>query len=111
MDSTYKYITDLVSSIEIPEDGTLSRTLYSDDLVKAVIFGFDAGQELSEHKASMPAIIHILKGQASLTLGGEEQNAGPGTWVHMPANMPHSVYAESPLVMLLLMLKNPRGDE
>ena len=102
----YKYIDDIVGSIEIPEDGTLSRTVYADKRVKAVIFGFDTGQELSEHTASMPAIIHILKGEAQITLGGDEHSAKAGTWVHMPANLNHSIHANTPTIMLLLMLKN-----
>ncbi|MEW6567730.1 MAG: cupin domain-containing protein [Chloroflexota bacterium] len=100
------YISDLVSQVgEIPPDSILSRTLFSSDQVKVTLFGFAAGQELSEHTASMPAILHFLSGSARLTLGGETHSAGPGTWVHMPGWLKHSVYAETPVVMLLLLLK------
>ena len=105
MDTSYKFIENLETMIEVPQDGTLSRTVYADERVKAVLFGFDTGQELSEHTASMPAIIHIVKGDARLTLGGDEHEAHAGTWVHMPAGLAHSVYATTPLIMLLLMLK------
>jgi quercetin dioxygenase-like cupin family protein len=105
MTPSYKHIPDLSTLIEVPQDGTLSRTVHSTDKLKAVIFGFDAGQELSEHTASMPAIIHIIKGEARLTLGGETQDAKAGTWVYMDAHLSHSVHAVTPLVMLLLLLK------
>lgn len=108
MEPTYKYIDSLAALIDIPLDGTLSRTIYSDERLKAVIFGFDVGQELSEHTASMPAIIHIVSGEARLTLGGNVHEAGAGAWIHMPANLSHSVYATTPLVMLLLLLKAQR---
>ena len=112
METPYKYIADLATFIEVPPDGVLSRTLYSDKQVKAVIFGFDTGQELSEHTASMPAIIQIVRGDAKLTFGGDTYEAGAGTWVHMPANLSHSVYAKSPVVMLLLLLKGQKqGDK
>lgn len=101
----YKYIDNLASLIDIPQDGTLSRTIYSDERLKAIIFGFDAGQELSEHTASMPAIIQIVSGEARLTLGGDIQQAGAGAWVHMPANLSHSIYATTPVIMLLLLMK------
>ena len=39
-----------------------------------------------------------------LTLGSDEMSAAPGTWVHMPPNLSHSVYAETPVVMLLYLL-------
>ena len=69
MEPTYKYIESLTTLIDIPQDGILSRTIYAGERLKAIIFGFDAGQELSEHTASMPAIIHIVSGEARLTLG------------------------------------------
>ena len=110
MEPIYKYIDNLATLIDIPQDGTLSRTIYSDERLKAIIFGFDAGQELSEHTASMPAIIHIISGQARLTLGGDAHEANAGAWVHMPANLSHSVYATTPLVILLLLLKTSRPE-
>jgi quercetin dioxygenase-like cupin family protein len=95
---------------EIPPDSILSRTLYADEQVKVILFGFAQGQELSEHTASVPAIIHILQGQARLTLGGDSKEAGPGTWVRMRAGLQHSIFAESPLVMLLLMLTGSQAQ-
>lgn len=109
MSIPYTHIIDLAKEAEPPTDGILSRTLFNDDHVKAVIFGFGQGQELSEHTASMPAILHFLHGQASLTLGNDTVEAGPGTWVHMPAELKHSVAAKLPVVMLLLLLKHPQS--
>ena len=61
-----------------PAESIVSRSLYGDDQVKAVLFSFAPGQELSEHTAATPAILHILQGEAELTLGGEQRAAGPG---------------------------------
>ena len=100
----YTFIADLAREVEIPADGTLSRTLYQDESVKVVVFGFSAGQELSEHTAARPAVLHVLKGQIALTLGSKRHEAAAGTWVHMPPNLPHSLRAETPAVVLLLLL-------
>ena len=40
---------------DTPKDSITSRTFYQDEHVKAVLFGFDAGQSLSKHTAAMPA--------------------------------------------------------
>lgn len=102
----FTYIADLQEKLEkIPEDSIVSRTLFSDDNLKGVLFGFAPGQELSEHTASTPAVIHILEGQGRLTFGEESRAAKPGTWVYMKPNLPHSLLAETPLVMLLLLIK------
>ncbi|MCA9077653.1 MAG: cupin domain-containing protein [Planctomycetaceae bacterium] len=105
MASNYTHIVDLAEEVELPEDGILTRTLFNDDDVKAVIFGFGQGEELSEHTASMPAVLHFLEGEAVLTLGDETVTATPGTWIHMPANLKHSVQATTPVKMLLLLIK------
>lgn len=111
MESDYTFIADLGKQVDIPANGILSRTLYSDDRVKVVIFGFDAGQELSEHTASMPAILHIIQGEALLTLGDDSMEAPAGAWVRMPSELRHSVQARTPVVMLLLMLRSAAGND
>jgi quercetin dioxygenase-like cupin family protein len=106
--SNYTHIADLTAQ-EIPADGILSRTVYADDHVKVVLFGFGAGQELSEHTASMPAILQIVRGEAELGLGDDTVAAHAGAWVHMPAQLRHSVRAKTPVVMLLVLLKTQAG--
>lgn len=105
MDSSYTHFLDLAKEAEPPKDGILSRTLFNDDQVKAVLFAFAEGEELSEHTASMPAVLYFVKGKAGLTLGDDAVDAGPGTWVHMPAELKHSIQAKTPVVMLLFLLK------
>lgn len=96
---------DISAVIEPPEAGILSRTVVRNDRLRTVLFGFAAGEELSEHTAAVPAIMHILKGRARLTVGERSMDGNPGTWVLMPAHQPHSVTAVEPTVMLLLMLR------
>lgn len=103
-DSSLK-IVNLAESVEPPADGIISRTIYNDESLKAVAFGFGVGQELSEHTASTAAIMHFLRGEADVTLGAEQSQAREGTWIHMPPSLPHSIVATTPVVMLLLLLK------
>ena len=90
---------------EIPPDSILSRTFYADEQVKVILFGFAKGQELSEHTASKPALLHFLQGEAQLTLGKDRFAARAGMWVHMPPNLAHSILAKTPVVMLLYLLE------
>jgi quercetin dioxygenase-like cupin family protein len=104
----YTAFLELVKEVRPPDKGILSRTLYQDDRLKAVLFGFAQGEELSEHTASMPAVLHFLHGETSLTLGDDRVEAKPGTWVHMAKGLRHSIQAQTPAVMLLLLLKEAR---
>jgi quercetin dioxygenase-like cupin family protein len=102
----YLYLADLSKETpEVPGQSILSRTFFEDDQIKVILFAFATGQELSEHTASVPAILHFLQGEADLTLGGERLEAGPGTWVHMDPKLTHSIRARTPLQILLLMFK------
>jgi quercetin dioxygenase-like cupin family protein len=106
MSQSFFHVEDLSTLInEIPDDTIVSRTFHEDERAKAILFGFAPGQELSEHTASQPAILHFLEGEADLVLGTQEKNASPGTWVHMPARMPHSIFAKSKMLMLLLLFQ------
>ncbi len=108
MTTTYTHFSDLVKEVQPPDKGILSRTVFNDDRLKAVLFGFAQGEELSEHTASMPAVLHFLQGEARLTLGDDTLEAKPGTWVHMPRGLRHSIQAKTPVAMLLLLLKEDR---
>ena len=108
MSQGFTHLIDLAKEVEPPANGILTRTLFNNDDVKAVIFGFGQGEELSEHTASMPAILHFIQGEATLTLGDETIQAIPGTLIHMAPELKHSVQATTPVVMLLLLLKKSK---
>ena len=75
----YTLIADVDGLIEsIQPDSVVSRTFYKDDQLRAIVFGFDSGQELSEHTSSQTAMIHIVKGDATVTLGDDSHELSAG---------------------------------
>jgi quercetin dioxygenase-like cupin family protein len=50
-------------------------------------------------------MLFFVKGDASVGLGEEVQEAQAGTWVHIPASLKHSIKAKTPVVILLVLLK------
>jgi quercetin dioxygenase-like cupin family protein len=106
MPEPFHYVADLLAlSSPLPEESILSRNVFSNDHISVTLFSFTPGQELSEHTAARPAILQFLDGEAELILGEETKQARPGTWVHMPAHLPHSVRAKTPVHMLLTLLR------
>lgn len=102
----YTFLPELAALVgEIQPDSIVSRQVHADDVVKITLFGFAAGQELSEHTASKPAILQVIAGEGTFGLGDQVVEVGPGSWAHMAANLPHTVTARTPLVLLLTMLK------
>lgn len=103
-DTPYAVIPNLAELVgEIQPDSIISRTFYRQGRAKAVLFGFDAGQELTEHSSAKDAVIQIVQGEAHITLDGQAYDLTPGCWINMPARLKHSVKAKTPLVLLLLM--------
>ena len=98
-------IRHLADELQPPESGQQSIVLLDDANTKVVLFAFAAGRGLTEHVAPFPAIIQIIKGEAALTVGEESISGKPGTWIQMTTKTPHSINAESPVVMLLTLLK------
>lgn len=115
----YTYILDLdahvaamVAQARHPTEHVQARAVYTDDHVKVLAFPFEAGQSLDEHTAPHPAALHVLKGEADVTLGTDAVDARAGTWIHMPAGLPHSIRARTEVLMLLLaFLPAPRRHE
>jgi quercetin dioxygenase-like cupin family protein len=94
---------NLDDMVEFARDGIVSKTLVDEGPTKVVLFSFSPGQSLSEHTASVPASIHVLHGQASILLGDERYEAGPGSYVYMPAELRHAVDASENMVFLLTL--------
>lgn len=95
----------IVSLISYTPGGISSRVLSRASGGTLTLFAFDAGQGLSEHTAPFEALVTVLTGALSLTIGGAAVQATPGTIVRMPAGVPHAVDAGEPSIMLLTMLR------
>jgi quercetin dioxygenase-like cupin family protein len=94
-------IDDLL--VDIQPDSITSRTFYKGKHMNAILFGFDAEQELSEHTSSKAVVLQIIEGEATITLGADVHKVSKGAWIQMPPHLKHSVYTDTPLKLLLLM--------
>lgn len=103
-DKPYVFFADLLAEAPIPDRGIHSQTLSREGGVELVLFAFAAGESLAEHTAARPAIIHILSGEAEVTLDGERLEARSGSWMRMSARLPHALLARTPVVMALYLL-------
>jgi quercetin dioxygenase-like cupin family protein len=101
-------IAEVGAAVEIQEGAVVSKVIHRDQDLDVTVFGFDAGEGLTEHTASRPAIVQVLSGRMRLTADGEELDAGPGFWLHMTAGTPHALVAVEPCLMLLTLLR-PAG--
>jgi len=94
----------LHSLIAPTAQGIASRVLARSSGGNVTLFAFDAAQGLTEHTSPFDALVLVLEGALTLTIGGTSIQATPGSIVRMPAHVPHAVEALEPARMLLIML-------
>lgn len=94
-----------VDLLDFQDGGIVSRSLLDGEGGSATLFTFDAGQSLSEHKAPYSALVTGLEGEAEFTVGGVPQKVQAGRMLVMPANVPHSMKAETRFRMMLVMIR------
>jgi quercetin dioxygenase-like cupin family protein len=101
-------VQNLSRQVQIPKDGTSSRTIHHDERVKVLVLGFAGGPELPAHSISEPVILQVLQGNARVTLDGEEKEMSGGSLIFIEANLPHALYARNDLIMRLTSLTGPQ---
>jgi quercetin dioxygenase-like cupin family protein len=101
---TAVFFADLAAEAPPIARGIHSQTLYDGPDLRLVLFAFAPGEELSEHTAARPAVVHVLDGEGDAVVGGEPHAIGAGSWFLMPARMAHSIRARTPVRMALYLL-------
>jgi quercetin dioxygenase-like cupin family protein len=84
----------------------VSRTLLNRKAGTITLFAFDKGQGLSEHTAPFDALVHVLEGEADVTIAGSALRVSAGEMALMPANQPHALLARTAFRMLLTMIRS-----
>lgn len=87
------------------EGAVVSRQITKADAGNVTLFAFDKEQELSEHTAPFDALVHVLEGEAEVTISGQPFILGTGDAIIMPANEPHALKARQKFKMLLTMIR------
>lgn len=96
---------DMTALVAVQPGAIVSRTLTQTPVGTLTLFAFAEEQALSEHSAPFDAFVQILEGRAEITIGGQTIEAGAGSMVVMPADVPHAVRAASDMKMLLTMFR------
>jgi quercetin dioxygenase-like cupin family protein len=95
-----------LAEMAVYQDGAIvSRQITKADAGNVTLFAFDAGQELSEHTAPFDALVHMLDGEAEVTIAGRAFLLRTGDAIVLPAGRPHAVKAVTRFKMLLTMIR------
>ncbi len=104
--SIVSQVINLKESVDYQAGSVVSKTLIGKKSGTATLFAFDAGQGLSEHTAPYDALVHIVDGEAEITISGVSYTVKEGEIIIMPANEPHALTAQKAFKMMLVMIKS-----
>ena len=102
-------VAEVVSAADLVNyqpGSVVSRQLIKHDKGNVTLFAFDQAQGLSEHTAPFDALVHVLDGEAEITISGKPWRAQTGDMVLMPAHQPHALKAITRFKMLLTMIRS-----
>jgi quercetin dioxygenase-like cupin family protein len=111
IDSAQVKVLSLAEEIRYAPNGIVSRTLLRTAHARTVLFGFAAGQELTEHTSTQHALIQILSGECEFSLAGKPHVLKAGHLLYMPPNLPHAVKALTEFSMLLTLSKPEAAEK
>ena len=96
------YLKDMAS---YQEHSVVSREITRKPAGTVTVFAFDQGEGLSEHTAPFDAVVHLLEGEAEITIDKKNYSVKEGEMIIMPATKPHALRAVTKFKMLLIMIK------
>ena len=102
MTQQFEFTDDLP---EVQKGSIVSRKLEAGPVRRVVAFAFAAGEELTEHTTPMEARIEVHTGRLTVRVGDQAMEAGPGSVVRLPANVPHALQASEDSQVVLFMRK------
>jgi quercetin dioxygenase-like cupin family protein len=97
-------VLPVADQVTIQAGSVVSKVVHRDEALNVTVFGFDAGEGLSEHQAARAAVVQVVSGRLRFTVDGEDLDLLPGSWLHMSPRTPHALEAMEPTVMLLTLV-------
>ncbi|AFH48561.1 Hypothetical protein IALB_0849 [Ignavibacterium album JCM 16511] len=95
----------LSDAIKIQEKSIVSRQIIKKPSGNITLFAFDKDESLTEHTSPYEALVQIVKGRMTVTIGGNTFQVEEGEIILLPPNIPHGLVALEQTVMLLTMIK------
>ncbi len=103
-------VTSLDEAFIIMQDSRMrGRRLYASDGATIIHMTIHPGQAIAPHAADVDMEFFVIAGNGRFSVGDESADAGPGTLVESPAEIPHGIMNTGSTSLELLAIKNGKG--
>ena len=89
----------LNEALPISEEATTNN-----DVLRTVVFTFDAGQQLTEHASPRAVVVTLLEGEMDFSIGERTERMGAGDVIYLAPNDRHALTAVTACRMQLVMV-------
>ena len=95
----------LNEALPISRDATTSRVVVNNEVLRTVLFTFDAGQELTEHASTKAVVVTVLEGDMDFSVGSRTERMRAGDVLYLAPNDRHALKAVTACRMQLVMVE------
>ena len=95
----------LNEALPISQDATTSRVVVNNEVLRTVVFDFDAGQELTEHASTKAVVVTLLEGEMDFSVGPRTERMRSGDVFYLAPNDRYALKAVTACRMQLVMVE------
>ena len=94
----------LNDALPISKEATTSRVVVNNDVLRTVIFTFDAGQLLTEHASPRAVVVTLLEGEMDFSIGERTERMTAGDVIYLAPGDRHALTAVTECRLQLVMV-------
>ncbi|WP_167202474.1 cupin domain-containing protein [Actinomyces respiraculi] len=94
----------LNEALPVSEEATTSRVVVNNEVLRTVVFTFDAGQLLTEHASPKAVVVTLLEGEMDFSIGERTERLAAGDVVYLAPGDRHALTAVTACRMQLVMV-------
>lgn len=99
---------ELKNEVSYLDNQIVSKIITQNKHHSMTLFALYKNQEIATHTTTGDALVQILDGTAKITIGENEYIVKKDESIIMPANIPHSLYANENFKFLLTVIYEPK---
>ena len=103
---------NILSMIEYPREGILSKEIVKTSQLNVTLFCMAKDSELSEHTSTKEGTVYVLEGDGVFNLEGKDIVMKSGVLIHMNSNAVHSIIVKenTSFILTLINLGGKKND-
>jgi len=99
-------VVEIAGLVDYQNGSVVAREIFKMPTGSVTIFAFDEGKGMSEHTVPFDALVHMLEGEAQISIAGQPHRLQGGEMILLPANQPHALKALKRFKMILIKIRS-----